>query len=224
MGANVSTAKQEDAGNILADQIVKLMRDLKVPNGLRELGYESADIPALVEGTLPQHRVTKLSPRPAGPDELARLFEESMTKSGSRGVFALTFYSVKWRWMVEASEAQNRLAKYRGELDHLKTAVDLAFGENVASNVAMPEDRVVFPLGVASRDLFEEIHFLVHHGLGKTLRCALLVLSMSASCLLPISVSIPSHGESYVDTMYAQWANVLRNVPDAVRTLPDDAQ
>ncbi len=79
LGANDSNAKPEDAGKILADQIVILMRDLKVPNGLRALGYDSADIPALVEGTLPQHRVTKLSPRPAGPDELARLFEESMT-------------------------------------------------------------------------------------------------------------------------------------------------
>ena len=48
-------------------------------NGLRAIGYTSADIPALVEGTLPQHRVTKLSPRPAGPEELGRLFEEAMT-------------------------------------------------------------------------------------------------------------------------------------------------
>jgi hydroxyacid-oxoacid transhydrogenase len=79
LGAKVRGRKQEDAGKILADQIVRMMRDLKVPNGLRELGYESSDIPSLVEGTLPQHRVTKLSPRPAGPDELARLFEESMT-------------------------------------------------------------------------------------------------------------------------------------------------
>jgi hydroxyacid-oxoacid transhydrogenase len=79
LGAKVSGAKREDAGNILADRIVELMQDLKVPNGLRELGYQSSDIPALVEGTLPQHRVTKLSPRPAGPDDLARLFEESMT-------------------------------------------------------------------------------------------------------------------------------------------------
>jgi hydroxyacid-oxoacid transhydrogenase len=42
------------------------------------VGYTSADISGLVEGTLPQHRVTKLSPRPAGPDELAALFEEAM--------------------------------------------------------------------------------------------------------------------------------------------------
>jgi hydroxyacid-oxoacid transhydrogenase len=54
------------------------MQRLKTPNGLREIGYAPDDIPALVEGTLPQHRVTKLSPRPAGPDELARLFESAM--------------------------------------------------------------------------------------------------------------------------------------------------
>jgi hydroxyacid-oxoacid transhydrogenase len=55
------------------------MDRLKVPNGLKALGYSTTDIPALVEGTMPQHRVTRLSPRPAGPEELARLFEESMT-------------------------------------------------------------------------------------------------------------------------------------------------
>jgi len=49
-----------------------------VPNGLTAIGYTNADIPALVEGTLPQQRVTKLSPRPAGPEELARLFEGAM--------------------------------------------------------------------------------------------------------------------------------------------------
>ena len=36
------------------------------------------DIPALVTGTLPQHRVTKLCPRPFDEDELARLFEDAM--------------------------------------------------------------------------------------------------------------------------------------------------
>lgn len=78
LGAKVNGARPEDAGEILADQVIKFMRDLQAPNGLRELGYESADIPKLVEGTLPQHRVTKLSPRPAGPEDLARLFEDSM--------------------------------------------------------------------------------------------------------------------------------------------------
>jgi hydroxyacid-oxoacid transhydrogenase len=46
---------------------------------LSAVGYTSEDIPALVQGTLPQHRVTKLSPRPAGEAELRELFEKSMT-------------------------------------------------------------------------------------------------------------------------------------------------
>jgi hydroxyacid-oxoacid transhydrogenase len=79
LGANIDKADPEDAGQILAEQLIRIMRDLHMPNGLRALGYTSSDIPALVEGTLPQHRVTKLSPRPAGPEELARLFEDSMT-------------------------------------------------------------------------------------------------------------------------------------------------
>jgi len=78
LGADVSRARPEDAGKILSDRITWFMRRLSVPNGLRAIGYSSSDIPALVEGTLPQHRVTKLSPRPAGPEELATLFEDAM--------------------------------------------------------------------------------------------------------------------------------------------------
>jgi hydroxyacid-oxoacid transhydrogenase len=78
LGVDVAGAKTADAGRILADRIVWFMQQVETPNGLSAIGYTSAEIPTLVEGTLPQHRVTKLSPRPAGPDELARLFEESM--------------------------------------------------------------------------------------------------------------------------------------------------
>jgi hydroxyacid-oxoacid transhydrogenase len=78
LGADVSRARHADAGKILADRITWFMQRLDVPNGLSAIGYDSSDIPALVEGTLPQHRVTKLSPRPAGPDELAALFDASM--------------------------------------------------------------------------------------------------------------------------------------------------
>jgi hydroxyacid-oxoacid transhydrogenase len=78
LGADVAHRRPEDAGQILADRITWFMQRLRVPNGLRAVGYGVADIPALVEGTLPQHRVTKLSPRPAGPEELARLFDGAM--------------------------------------------------------------------------------------------------------------------------------------------------
>ena len=78
LGADISRAKPGDAGTILSDRLIALMQELQVPNGLSAIGYTSADIPALVEGTLPQHRVTKLSPRQAAAEDLARLFEDAM--------------------------------------------------------------------------------------------------------------------------------------------------
>src|SRR5688572_1856972 len=78
LGVQIGGVKGEDAGKVLADAITALMQRLGLPNGLAALGYTSADIPALAEGTLPQHRVTKLSPRPAGVEELCALFEDAM--------------------------------------------------------------------------------------------------------------------------------------------------
>ncbi len=78
LGADVSHARAEDAGAILADRILWFMQRLNVPGGLKAIGYSSADIPALVEGTLLQQRLTKLSPRPAGAEELAGIFEDAM--------------------------------------------------------------------------------------------------------------------------------------------------
>jgi hydroxyacid-oxoacid transhydrogenase len=79
LGSDIARAGAADAGRILADRVTDFMQRLKMPNGLRAVGYGSGDIAGLVEGTLPQHRVTKLSPRPVGEEELARLFEGALT-------------------------------------------------------------------------------------------------------------------------------------------------
>lgn len=79
LGANISGAELQDAGNVLADRIIEIMHLTGMPNGLAAVGYGESDIETLVAGTLPQHRVTKLSPRPAGPDDLRQLFRNSMT-------------------------------------------------------------------------------------------------------------------------------------------------
>jgi len=78
MGVDTRGAGPEDAGDLLAGAIIKLMRRLGMPNGLHAVGFERDDIDALVAGTLPQHRVTKLAPRPAGEAELRQLFLDSM--------------------------------------------------------------------------------------------------------------------------------------------------
>ena len=78
MGVDTTGAAEEDAGELLAGAIIDLMQKTGVPNGLSAIGFGEEDIPALVEGTLPQHRVTKLSPRPADEQDLEALFQDAM--------------------------------------------------------------------------------------------------------------------------------------------------
>ncbi|MFX1281924.1 MAG: hydroxyacid-oxoacid transhydrogenase, partial [Promethearchaeota archaeon] len=79
MGVDISNAEKKDAGEILANKIINLMKATGMPNGLSAVGFGPSDIEELVQGTLPQHRVTKLSPKPATPEDLKRLFTESLT-------------------------------------------------------------------------------------------------------------------------------------------------
>ncbi|XP_054876653.1 hydroxyacid-oxoacid transhydrogenase, mitochondrial-like [Poeciliopsis prolifica] len=78
LGADVRQVKHADAGAVLADTLRRFLFDLQVEDGLGAVGYDKDDIPALVKGTLPQERVTKLSPRAHTEEDLSRLFETSM--------------------------------------------------------------------------------------------------------------------------------------------------
>lgn len=78
LGQEVRGAGPEEAGELLAAAMVRLMKRTGVPNGLAAVGYTEADIPRLVEGTLPQKRVTALCPRPFTPEELAEVFRRSL--------------------------------------------------------------------------------------------------------------------------------------------------
>ena len=79
LGADIRGVADEDAGEVLAGAIIEVMKKTGMPNGLKAVGFTEADVDALAEGTLPQHRVTKLSPRPANKEDLKQLFLDSMT-------------------------------------------------------------------------------------------------------------------------------------------------
>ncbi len=79
MGVDTSQAKRGEAGELLAEAIIQIMQRVGMPNGLGEVGYSLDDIDDLVEGTLPQHRVTKLTPRPIDANVLRRLFEDALS-------------------------------------------------------------------------------------------------------------------------------------------------
>jgi len=79
MGVDTTGSRMDDAGYILASAIVSLMRETGMPNGLAAVGFTAADVEKLVEGTLPQQRVTRLSPRTFTPDDLRKMFLDSLT-------------------------------------------------------------------------------------------------------------------------------------------------
>jgi hydroxyacid-oxoacid transhydrogenase len=79
MGADTSGVPLSQAGELLSSTIADLMRRVGMPNGLAAIGFGPADVDKLVAGTLPQHRVTKLSPRPVDAEALKQLFLDSMT-------------------------------------------------------------------------------------------------------------------------------------------------
>jgi len=63
---------------MFVDVVRKYMYDLGCPDGLGAMGFSSVDVDQLIAGTLPQERVTKLSPRRFTPDDLGNIFENSM--------------------------------------------------------------------------------------------------------------------------------------------------
>ncbi|HEY3062667.1 MAG TPA: hydroxyacid-oxoacid transhydrogenase [Chloroflexota bacterium] len=79
LGADTRGATHADAGNILATTLIELMRKTNMPNGLRAVGFDETQLDDLVTGAVPQHRVTKLSPRPATPDDLRELFRGALS-------------------------------------------------------------------------------------------------------------------------------------------------
>lgn len=83
-GVDITNVKREDAGEALADAITQFLAELgDQPKGLKELGFNSSHIDALVEGTIPQARVLMLAPGLAKEleqerDQLRRLFEDAL--------------------------------------------------------------------------------------------------------------------------------------------------
>lgn len=76
--ANVENVDPIEAGDLLATQIERMMRSTGIPNGLKGLGYDPADIPALVDGAWKQQRLLVMAPKTVTRDDLAALYADAM--------------------------------------------------------------------------------------------------------------------------------------------------
>ncbi len=79
MGADLTDTKVEDGGDILADQILGMMRETDIPNGLSGVGYSMDDLDVLTDRSYAQKRLIDNGPMPISRDELKDLFRNSMT-------------------------------------------------------------------------------------------------------------------------------------------------
>jgi alcohol dehydrogenase class IV len=74
LGADSRGALPTDAGELLAAELVRLMRKVGIPNGIGGVGYNEADLSALAAGTIVQTRLVDNAPRKVTEDELVALF------------------------------------------------------------------------------------------------------------------------------------------------------
>lgn len=78
LGVDVSGAAPENAGEILANAFIALMRETGLPSGIAALGYSDADVPALAEGAFAQQRPLVMAPRAVAKPDLEAMYRDAM--------------------------------------------------------------------------------------------------------------------------------------------------
>lgn len=78
LGADAKGAAPADAGEVLAQRVIGLMRATEMPNGLAALGFGEADLDALATGAEPQYRVIRNAPLDVDRDDLKSLFRAAL--------------------------------------------------------------------------------------------------------------------------------------------------
>ena len=78
LGVDVSGAAPEEAGEILANAFIALMRETGLPSGIAALGYSDVDVPALAEGAFAQQRPLVMAPRAVTKPDLEAMYRDAM--------------------------------------------------------------------------------------------------------------------------------------------------
>jgi len=78
IGNDMKGAEKRDAGNILANSIIAMMKATGIPNGLNAVGYTEDDLEELTDGAFPQKRLIDNAPLPIGRGQLRDLFKKAL--------------------------------------------------------------------------------------------------------------------------------------------------
>ncbi len=74
LGAETRGASDEDAGEVVANQLIAMMKATQIPNGIGGVGYGKDDAKALAKGAWAQQRLLTNSPREVTEENLEGLY------------------------------------------------------------------------------------------------------------------------------------------------------
>lgn len=78
LGVDSDGSGPDNAGELLADAFIALMRQTGLPQGIAALGYGEADIPALAAGAYAQQRPLVMAPRAVSKADLEGLLRGAL--------------------------------------------------------------------------------------------------------------------------------------------------
>ncbi|MBP9148588.1 MAG: iron-containing alcohol dehydrogenase [Rhodoferax sp.] len=78
LGAHTQGASAQDAGEIVAAQLIRMMQATGIPNGVGGVGYGEADVPQLTKGAWAQQRLLTNAPRDVSQADLSQLYRDAM--------------------------------------------------------------------------------------------------------------------------------------------------
>ncbi len=78
LGADARDCSPDDAGEVLAREIIRLMRATSVPRGLAPLGYGEGDLDSLALGAIVQSRLVQNAPIRVDEPAMRALFESAL--------------------------------------------------------------------------------------------------------------------------------------------------
>ncbi len=78
LGADTKGAGIADAGEVVANRLIDLMRICDIPNGVGGVGYHVGDIDTLTAGAWAQQRLVRNAPKPVAEPQLSDLFRNAL--------------------------------------------------------------------------------------------------------------------------------------------------
>jgi hydroxyacid-oxoacid transhydrogenase len=79
LGADVRGAWRDDAGEVLAGQVCRMMQAVGMPNGVGGVGYGTGDIDALTAGAMAQTRLVANAPKAVDEELVVTLFRSALS-------------------------------------------------------------------------------------------------------------------------------------------------